>query len=141
MFNIMLVLALNFAITPFLAYPNAWLVREMRFGSIAAVRFVGALVHAASAITMAWLGLWPGQPGLGKCLDDRGEHRCHMGLRPPKFALEADCARYWRCGFVRGETHCYLADEHAGRRGAGTVAGKNPEHGGCRLVQSRARAW
>ncbi len=59
MFNIMLVLALNFAITPFLAYPNAWLVREMRFGSIAAVRFIGALVHAASAITMAWLGYGP----------------------------------------------------------------------------------
>ncbi len=58
-FDIMLVLALNFAITPFLAYPNAWLVREMRFGSIAAVRFVGALVHAASAITMAWLGYGP----------------------------------------------------------------------------------
>lgn len=59
MFNIMLVLAMNFAITPFLAYPNAWLVREMRFGSIAAVRFIGALVHAASAITMAWLGYGP----------------------------------------------------------------------------------
>lgn len=58
-FNIMLVLALNFAITPFLAYPNAWLVREMRFGSIAGVRFIGALVHAASAITMAWLGYGP----------------------------------------------------------------------------------
>ena len=58
-FNIMLVLALNFAITPFLAYPNAWLVREMRFGSIAAVRFAGALVHAVSAITMAWLGYGP----------------------------------------------------------------------------------
>lgn len=59
MFNIMLVLALNFAITPFLAYPNAWLVREMRFGSIAAVRFVGAVVHAASAISMACLGFGP----------------------------------------------------------------------------------
>lgn len=59
MFDIMLVLALNFAITPFLAYPNAWMVREMQFGSIAAVRFVGALVHAASAITMAWLGYGP----------------------------------------------------------------------------------
>ncbi|MDR0775289.1 MAG: oligosaccharide flippase family protein [Azonexus sp.] len=59
MVEIMLVLALNFAITPFLAYPNAWLVREMRFGSIAGVRFVGALVHAASAIGMAWFGFGP----------------------------------------------------------------------------------
>jgi O-antigen/teichoic acid export membrane protein len=59
MTNIMLVLALNFAITPFLAYPNAWLVREMRFGSIAAVRFIGAAVHAVAAISMAWLGYGP----------------------------------------------------------------------------------
>ncbi len=59
MVEIMLVLALNFAITPFLAYPNAWLVREMRFGSIAGVRFVGALVHGVSAIGMAWVGFGP----------------------------------------------------------------------------------
>lgn len=57
--DIMLVLTLNFAITPFLAYPNAWLVREMRFGSIAAVRFFGALVHGTSAIAMACLGYGP----------------------------------------------------------------------------------
>lgn len=53
---IMIVLAVNFAITPFLAYPNAWLVRELRFGPIAAVRFTGALVHASAAIGLAWIG-------------------------------------------------------------------------------------
>jgi O-antigen/teichoic acid export membrane protein len=59
MVEIMLILALNFAITPFQAYPYAWLVREMRFGSIAGVRFTGALMHGVSAVGLAWLGFGP----------------------------------------------------------------------------------
>lgn len=59
MLEIMMVLALNFAITPFLAFPNAWLVREMRFGTIAAIRFSGSLVHAGTAIGLAWAGYGP----------------------------------------------------------------------------------
>ena len=59
MVGIMLILASNFAMIPFQAYPNAWLVREMRFGSIAGVRFTGALMHGTSAIGLAWLGFGP----------------------------------------------------------------------------------
>lgn len=56
---IMYVLAANFAVTPFLAYPNAWLVREMRFGILAIVRFIGALTHAGVAIGLASFGWGP----------------------------------------------------------------------------------
>ena len=56
MFGIMLVLALNFLVTPLQAFPHALLVREMRFGTIATVRFAGAVSHAASAISLAWFG-------------------------------------------------------------------------------------
>ncbi len=59
MLGIMAILALNFVITPFQAYPYAWLVREMRFGSIAGVRFTGGLMHGVSAISLAWLGFGP----------------------------------------------------------------------------------
>ncbi|WP_294255196.1 oligosaccharide flippase family protein [Propionivibrio sp.] len=59
MLDIMLVLALNFAITPFLAFPYAWLARDMRFGKIAVIRFVGSVVHAASSIGLAWSGHGP----------------------------------------------------------------------------------
>jgi O-antigen/teichoic acid export membrane protein len=59
MVEIMLVLALNFAITPFLGYPYAWLIREMRFGSIASLRFLGALAHAITAVSLAWAGFGP----------------------------------------------------------------------------------
>jgi len=59
MVDIMLVLALNCAITPFSAYPYACLVREMRLGPIAAMRFVSALGHAGAAIGLAWYGFGP----------------------------------------------------------------------------------
>ncbi|UCV01935.1 lipopolysaccharide biosynthesis protein [Dechloromonas denitrificans] len=59
MFEVMLVLALNFAITPFLAFPYAWLARDMRFGTIAVIRFSGSLVHASAAIGLAWAGYGP----------------------------------------------------------------------------------
>lgn len=57
--EIMVVLALNFVITPFLSFPCAWLARDMRFGSIAVVRFSGSLVHAGAAISLAWAGYGP----------------------------------------------------------------------------------
>ena len=57
--EIMYVLALNFAVTPFLAFPNAWLVREMHFGVLSIVRSTGALTHAGVAIGLALLGWGP----------------------------------------------------------------------------------
>lgn len=54
--SIMYVLALNFLVTPLLAFPNALLVREMRFSTLAGIRFVGSIGHAAVAIGAAWWG-------------------------------------------------------------------------------------
>ncbi len=56
---IMLVLAFNFAITPFQALPYAWLTREMRFGYLATIRMTGALAQAMCAIALAWWGFGP----------------------------------------------------------------------------------
>ena len=57
--TIMLVLAANFAITPFQALPYAWLTRELKFDVLAAIRVTGALAHAACAIALAWRGVGP----------------------------------------------------------------------------------
>lgn len=57
--EIMAVLALNFAVTPFLAFPYAWLSRDMRFGTIAVVRFIGSVAHASCAIGLVWAGQGP----------------------------------------------------------------------------------
>ncbi len=58
-FAIMLVLALNFAITPFQALPYAWLTRGMRFKVLAAIRVTGALAQATCAIALSWNGVGP----------------------------------------------------------------------------------
>lgn len=57
--DIVLVLALNVLVTPWLAYPSAWLVREMRFDQLALIRFGGGLGHAGTAIGLVLLGQGP----------------------------------------------------------------------------------
>ena len=59
MMDIMLVLALNFALTPFLGLPYAWLMRAMRFDVLASMRITAALVQAACGVGLAWQGIGP----------------------------------------------------------------------------------
>lgn len=56
---IMLILAFNFAITPFQALPYAWLTRDMKFGTLATIRVTGAVAQATFAIGLAWLDYGP----------------------------------------------------------------------------------
>jgi O-antigen/teichoic acid export membrane protein len=55
MFNIMLVIAANFAINPFGSLTYAWLMREMRFDALAMMRFSANLAGACTTIYLAWL--------------------------------------------------------------------------------------
>ena len=57
--NIMLVVAMNYAINPFGSLTNAWLAREMRFQSLAAMRFSAVLSGALVTTWMAWQGFGP----------------------------------------------------------------------------------
>ncbi|QDL36584.1 oligosaccharide flippase family protein [Rhodoferax sediminis] len=52
--NIMLVVALNYAINPFGSLTYAWLMREMRFESVALMRFSAGLSGALVSIFLAW---------------------------------------------------------------------------------------
>lgn len=52
--NIMLVVALNYAINPFGSLTYAWLMREMRFESVALMRFSAGLSGALVSIGLAW---------------------------------------------------------------------------------------
>jgi O-antigen/teichoic acid export membrane protein len=54
--DIMFLLALNFAISPFGSLTYAWLMREMRFDSLAVMRLGGSLSGACVSIGMAWYG-------------------------------------------------------------------------------------
>ena len=52
--DVMLVVALTYALNPFGSLTYAWLMREMRFESIAVMRFVSVLCGALVAIWLAW---------------------------------------------------------------------------------------
>ena len=56
---LMLVLALNYAVNPFGSITYAWLMREMRFGNLAVMRFTASLVGALVSIALAWRGHGP----------------------------------------------------------------------------------
>ena len=59
MLNIMLVVALNYAINPFGSLTNAWLAREMRFQSLAVMRFSAVFSGTLVAIWLAWWNYGP----------------------------------------------------------------------------------
>ena len=57
--DIMLVVALNYAVNPFGSLTYAWLMREMRFESIALMRFSSTVGGALVSAWLAWKGLGP----------------------------------------------------------------------------------
>jgi O-antigen/teichoic acid export membrane protein len=56
---LMLVLALNYAVNPFGSITYAWLMREMRFGNLALMRFCSSLAGALVSVVLAWRGHGP----------------------------------------------------------------------------------
>ena len=57
--DIMLVVALNYAINPFGSLTYAWQIREMRFDALALVRFSSSLAGAVVSVYLAWRGMGP----------------------------------------------------------------------------------
>lgn len=57
--GILMVVALNYAINPFGSLTYAWQIREMRFDSLAIVRFSATLSGAAVSIFLAWHHMGP----------------------------------------------------------------------------------
>lgn len=57
--DIMLVVALNYAINPFGSLTYAWLMREMRFDSVALMRFSASLMGALVSTWLAWKNYGP----------------------------------------------------------------------------------
>lgn len=63
--NVMIVVALNYAVNPFGSLTYAWLAREMRFDSIAVMRFSSVLAGALVATWLAWQNFGPISLALG----------------------------------------------------------------------------
>lgn len=57
--DIMLVVAANYVVNPFGSLTYAWQMREMRFDTLAIVRFTSTVVGTLVSIYMAWIGQGP----------------------------------------------------------------------------------
>ena len=85
MLDIMLVLALAYLINPFGSLTYAWLTREMRYESIALIRFCSAVAGAAVSIALAWQGHGPISLALGSLASTVTNAALLLPLRPRAF--------------------------------------------------------
>ncbi len=63
--DIMLVVALNYAVNPFGSLTQAWLAREMRFDLLAVIRFLSSATGAILSVILAWKNYGPMSLALG----------------------------------------------------------------------------
>jgi len=87
MFDIMLVIAVNFAINPFGSLTYAWLMREMRFDALALMRFLANLAGASATIYLAWRGWGSISLAIGALLSTVVNGAVASFFRPPDFPL------------------------------------------------------
>ncbi len=85
MFDIMLVVALNYAINPFGSLTHAWLTREMRFESVALIRFTGTLAGALVSVWMAWKNYGPISLAFGSLASTLVNALMAVHFRPKNF--------------------------------------------------------
>lgn len=83
--DIMFLLSLNFAISPFGSLTYAWLMREMRFDSLAMMRFAGSLTGASVSVGMAWRGFGPISLAAGSLAATVANALLATFLRPSSF--------------------------------------------------------
>lgn len=83
--HIMLLLALNFALTPFGSMTYAWLMREMSFGKLAVMRFVSTLVGSIVSVVLAMRGHGAMSLAYGSVTTTVTNALCAMAFRPISF--------------------------------------------------------
>ncbi len=83
--NIMLVVALNYAINPFGSLTYAWLMREMRFESVALMRFSAGLSGALVSIFLAWHHYGPISLAFGALASTMANAAVAVYYRPRSF--------------------------------------------------------
>ena len=83
MLQMMLLLALNFAISPFGSITYAFLMRDMAFGKLAVLRFLSGLAGAIVSISLAWQGWGPISLAYGSLAATVTNALCAQLFRPP----------------------------------------------------------
>lgn len=83
--DIMLVLAINYVVNPFGSLTYAWLMREMRFESVALMRFSATLASTVVSLWLAWIGMGPISLALGALAGTVANALTAVLLRPASF--------------------------------------------------------
>ncbi len=83
--TILWVVALNYAINPFGSITYAWLMREMRFMSLAMMRATAAITGAIVSVLLAWKGVGPLSLALGTLASTIVNALLAVFLRPKNF--------------------------------------------------------
>jgi len=91
--DIMAVVALNFLVNPFGSITYAWLMREMRFGALASMRFLSALSTALVSTLLAWKGHGPISLAWGSLAGTVMNALVAMLHRPPNYPWMPGLAR------------------------------------------------
>ena len=84
--DIMLVIAVNFAVNPFGSMTYACLMREMRFDALAVMRFGGSLAGACTSVFLAWQGHGPISLAFGSLLATLVNASLALYFRPKHLA-------------------------------------------------------
>ena len=85
MVEIMWVISINFAVTPFGSMTYAWLMREMRFDALAVMRFGGSLAGTSISVFLAWKGHGPISLAYGNLLSTVVNAAISLRYRPKNF--------------------------------------------------------
>ncbi len=86
MFEIMLVIAANFAINPFGSMTYAWLMRQMKFDSLAIMRAGSSLAGSVTSVYLAWRGHGPISLAFGSLAATLTNGLISLRYRPGHFA-------------------------------------------------------
>jgi O-antigen/teichoic acid export membrane protein len=85
MVPLMCVIALNFMVSPFGSMTYAWLMREMRFESLAVMRFGSSLAGAVTSVALAWLDYGPMSLAIGNLVATLVNAALALYFRPARF--------------------------------------------------------
>lgn len=117
--NIMLVVALNYAINPFGSLTYAWQIREMQFNALALVRFSATLAGSLVSIYFAWRGMGPISLAYGSLASTVVNATMAIYFRPKWFP--------WLPGLKEIRRVLAFGSQTTGASMIGTIGGSAPE--------------
>ena len=117
--DILLVVALNYAINPFGSLTYAWLMREMRFESVALMRFSAGLGGAIVSLWLAWKDYGPISLAFGSLASTVVNALLAVYFRPKSFP--------WLPGVAEIKRVLVFGSQLTGSSVLNTVANSAPE--------------